>query len=70
MGKEGLPWEPNGKLVISVSSNGIWNLTNPEVSSGLPHMKSMNWFLGCFPPFFSLVYAGAEFPVEGAAFDF
>lgn len=29
MGKEGLPWEPNGKLVISVSSNGIWNLTNP-----------------------------------------
>lgn len=33
-------------------------------------MKSMNWFLGCFPPFFSLVYAGAEFPVEGAAFDF
>lgn len=42
----------------------------PEVSSGLPHMKSMNWFLGCFPPFFSLVDAGAEFPVEGAAFAF
>lgn len=42
----------------------------PEVSSGLPHVKSINWFLGCSSPFFSFVYAGAEFPVERAAFDF
>lgn len=29
MGREGLAWEADGKLVISVNCNGIQNLPNP-----------------------------------------
>lgn len=69
MGREGLAWEADGKLVISVGCNGIQNLTNPwSKFRPAPHEEHKLVF-SCFPPFFSLVYAGAQFPVERAAFD-